>query len=220
MSAPQITLYFDIGSPFSHIAFHVLKNSPVFSKCEIQYIPASMKDIFQLCQNAPPLAVKNKSPWLNRERLYWARRFDVPMSRSIPKGFPASTVHLQTALALVAQQAPEKLVPIAEKLYETFWANGDTTIITPEMFSPVFENELGGDVAKAILTESTEPKGKSLFDENTQKAFASGAFGLPWFECTNAEGEKEEHWGIDHLGRVADFLRLDTTVDPSFKVLL
>lgn len=75
------------------------------------------------------------------------------MSESIPKGFPASTVHLQTVLALVAQQAPEKLVPIADKLYETFWANGDTTIITPEMFSSVLEMELGGDLAKAILTE-------------------------------------------------------------------
>jgi 2-hydroxychromene-2-carboxylate isomerase len=57
-------------------------------------------------------------------------------------------------------------------------------------------------------------------DENTQKAFASGAFGLPWFDCISAEGDKEGHWGIDHLGRVADFLRLDTTVDQSFKVLL
>lgn len=77
MSAPQITFYFDIGSPFSYIAFHVLKvgsmkpqdqfplltnsqNSPVFSECEIQYIPVSLRDIFQLCQNAPPLAVKSK----------------------------------------------------------------------------------------------------------------------------------------------------------------
>jgi hypothetical protein len=75
------------------------------------------------------------------------------MSQPIPKGFPASTAHLQTVLALVGQQAPEKLVPIAEKLYEVFWAKGDTTIITPEVFFPVFESELSDEAAKAILTE-------------------------------------------------------------------
>jgi hypothetical protein len=75
------------------------------------------------------------------------------MTQPIPKGFPASTNHLQTVLALVGQQAPEKLVPIVEKLYEVFWAKGDTTIISPEVFSPVFESELGDEVAQAILSE-------------------------------------------------------------------
>jgi hypothetical protein len=75
------------------------------------------------------------------------------MSQPIPKGFPASTVHLQTALALVARQSPEKLVPITEKLYHIFWANGDTSIINPEMFSSIFESELDGDVANKILHE-------------------------------------------------------------------
>lgn len=28
MTAPRVTLYFDIGSPFSYIAFHALKVSP------------------------------------------------------------------------------------------------------------------------------------------------------------------------------------------------
>lgn len=75
------------------------------------------------------------------------------MTQPIPKGFPASTVHLQTALALVSQQSPEKLVSIAEKLYEIFWANGDATIIASEKFLPVFESELNSDVAQKILSE-------------------------------------------------------------------
>ncbi|GKZ77791.1 hypothetical protein AnigIFM56816_000574 [Aspergillus niger] len=219
MSAPQITFYFDINSPFSYIAFHVLKSSPVFSKCEIQYVPVSIRDIFQLCQNPPP-AINNKLPWIDRERLYWARRFGIPMSQPIPNGFPASTVHLQTALALVARHSPEKLVPITEKLYHTFWAKGDTSIIHPEMFPSAFESELDGDVAKKILRESSDPEAKVILDENTRRAFASGAFGLPWFVCINAEGDTEGHWGVDHLGCMANFLRLDTNVDPSFKVLL
>jgi hypothetical protein len=29
--------------------------------------------------------------------------------------------------------------------------------------------------------------------------------------CTNAAGEKEGFWGVDHLGQVAQFLGLDRT---------
>jgi hypothetical protein len=50
--------------------------------------------------------------------------------------------------------------------------------------------------------------------------FTLGAFGLPWFDCTNSQGDQEGFWGIDHLGRVVDFLQLDANMDKSFRVLL
>lgn len=48
---------------------------------------------------------------------------------------------------------------------------------------------------------------------------ASGAFGLPWFECTNSKGETEGFWGVDHMGLVVEFLGLDRS-DQGFKALL
>lgn len=54
---------------------------------------------------------------------------------------------------------------------------------------------------------------------NTDRAFKEGAFGLPWFECTNENGKTEGFWGIDHLGQVADFLDLNRK-DAGFKALL
>ena len=61
---------------------------------------------------------------------------------------------------------------------------------------------------------------KAALDESTQKAFGSGAFGLPWLDCTQPEGETESFWGIDHFGRLVDFLNLDRSLDKSFGVLL
>jgi 2-hydroxychromene-2-carboxylate isomerase len=57
-------------------------------------------------------------------------------------------------------------------------------------------------------------------DNSTQRAFDLGAFGLPWFDCTSPQGDQEGFWGIDHLGRVVDFLKLDASLDKSFRVLL
>ncbi|KAJ5403497.1 2-hydroxychromene-2-carboxylate isomerase [Penicillium cosmopolitanum] len=216
MTAPKITLYFDIGSPFSYIAFHVLKNSPVFSNCQIAYVPVLLRDLFQKCQNPPPIAVKNKLQWINKERLYWSHRFGVPMSVPIPEGFPASTGNLQAALAGVAAHAPENIVAITEKLFTIFWEEGKTKIIDQEEFQLVFQSEMEENRLSDVFNDQT----KAILNRNTESAFNAGAFGLPWFECTNPEGEVEGFWGIDHLGRVADFLRLDKSLDNSFNVLL
>ncbi|CAI7655555.1 unnamed protein product [Penicillium viridicatum] len=220
MSAPQITFYFDIGSPFACIAFHALRTSPVFAKCDIQYVPVSLRDLFQTCQNTPPLAVKNKFQWINRERIYWARRFKVPMSEAIPEGFPAPTSDVQLALSLLATQFPNNLVSIVDKLYRGFWEEGSSKVLTESGFAAVFESELGAENAKQILDQFKGTKARAILDGNTQQVFTSGAFGLPWFDCVNAQGEKEGFWGIDHLGRLVDFLQLDASLDKSFRVLL
>ena len=52
-------------------------------------------------------------------------------------------------------------------------------------------------------------EGKALVLRNMEQAIADGAFGLPWFVCTNKEGEKERFWGVDHLGQLAIFLGLE-----------
>lgn len=61
---------------------------------------------------------------------------------------------------------------------------------------------------------------KSLLTSKTDEAFKSGAFGLPWFECTNSKGQTEGFWGIDHLGQVAEFLGLRRQEDKGFRALL
>ncbi|KAJ5085963.1 2-hydroxychromene-2-carboxylate isomerase [Penicillium argentinense] len=220
MGIPQIALYFDIGSPFSYIAFHALRTSPVFSNCQIEYVPVLLRDLFQKCQNPPPITVKNKLQWINKERLYWASRFGVPMSETVPKGFPAATADLQTALAGISKHAPEKLIAVTAKLFSIFWGNGDTSIVIPEKFTAVFESEMGRMSDATSVQDLSNAASKEILDKNTEMAFASGAFGLPWFECTNTDGDKEGFWGIDHLGRVADYLGAETSLDEAFKVLI
>ncbi|KAJ5971477.1 uncharacterized protein N7479_001395 [Penicillium vulpinum] len=220
MTAPKIIFYFDIGSPFSCIAFHALRTSPVFATCDIDYVPVSLRDLFQLCQNTPPIAVKNKFQWINRERIYWARRFQVPMSEAIPEGFPASTSDVQLALSLLSTKFPDKLIPIMEKIYRGFWEEGNSDVLTQPGFSTLFESELGAENAKRILDEFKGTEAKAVLGEGTRDAFTSGAFGLPWFDCIDSQGAKEGFWGIDHLGRLVDFLQLDASLDKSFRVLL
>jgi 2-hydroxychromene-2-carboxylate isomerase len=63
-------------------------------------------------------------------------------------------------------------------------------------------------------------EGKKVLAENTDRAFADGAFGLPWFVCTNSKGEKESFWGVDHIGQVTEHLGLEKPKTGGWKAVL
>ncbi|KAL5341299.1 thioredoxin-like protein [Aspergillus crustosus] len=220
MAVPKITLYYDIVSPFAHIAFHILRNSPTFSQCEVTFIPVFLGGLMNACGNTPPIRIKNKDKWINVERLRWARYFSVPISETTPEGFPPLTLAVQRALTAISQQAPAKLVSVTEAVYNEFWIKGNGRATQLEVFAPIFEKTLGETQTKAVLEAANSPDIKARLSANTQQAFDSGAFGLPWFECTNSKGEKEGFWGIDHLGQVVDFLELDRSLDRGFRAVL
>ncbi|OGM44071.1 hypothetical protein ABOM_007298 [Aspergillus bombycis] len=249
MSTPKVTLYFDLLSPFSYVAFHILKNSPIFSKCNITYTPILLRDLFTKCQNTPPIAVKSiytplsthfhyqespnpelesrtysptsteitppknqankmipdKSTWINKERLYWSKRLKLPMCETPPPGFPFPTVEVQSILLVLGERYPEKLASVVERLYLGLWGEGDSRIVTTDGFMGVLEEAFGGKVAREILQASNEPETKLRLTENTTRAFDTGAFGLPWFECVNSRGETECFWGVDHLAEWRSF---------------
>ncbi|KAL3465539.1 thioredoxin-like protein [Aspergillus heterothallicus] len=220
MAAPKITLYYDIVSPFAHIAFHILRNSPTFSKCDLTFIPIFLGGLMSACGNTPPIKVKNKGKWINVERLRWARYFSVPIAEKTPEGFPQLTLAVQRALTAISQRAPDQLAPVTEAIWKEFWVEGDGKATQPEGFIPVIEKILGEVETKAAIEAANGPEVKARLSANTQQAFDSGAFGLPWFVCTNSEGKTEGFWGIDHLGQVADFLGLDRSVERGFRAYL
>ena len=65
----------------------------------------------------------------------------------------------------------------------------------------------GGDGA-ADARQTTDEIKKRL-SANTAEALETGAFGLPWYVCTNGQGKTECFWGFDHLGQVIHFLGLE-----------
>lgn len=60
-----------------------------------------------------------------------------------------------------------------------------------------------------MVAELVAGDARRVLQENTDGAFADGAFGLPWFACENDRGDREGFWGVDHLGAVLDFLGLE-----------
>ncbi|RAL08734.1 2-hydroxychromene-2-carboxylate isomerase [Aspergillus homomorphus CBS 101889] len=218
---PEITLYFDLVSPFSYIAFQVLRNSTIFRSCKITYTPVSLRTLLTACGNPPPIMIKNKQTYINHHRLAWSRRLRIPMTETVPSDFPFPTAEIQALLCLISDTYPEKLVEIVERLYTSVWAEGDSACVTDaERYRAVIMETLGKEVLEALGREEKRAEGQALLEANTLRAIEEGAFGLPWLMCTSPAGEREGFWGVDHLGLVAEFLGLDVGMEGGFRVLM
>jgi 2-hydroxychromene-2-carboxylate isomerase len=124
-------------------------------------------------------------------------------------GFPPSTLQVERVLAaLQLSSSPEHLTMAIDAIYRCFWVDGNADVGRVETFGPVLEKALGREVARRAIEESGGAEAKKRLAENTDRAFESGAFGIPWFECVNDKGEQEGFWGFDHLGQVVRFLGL------------
>lgn len=169
------------------------------------------------CKNVPPITIKNKDKWINVERQRWARQFNIPMRNDTPPGFPPMTLSTMRILCSLEVEAPEKMPLALDRLYAALWspdsvrgadeakADGKNfDIKNPEVVKALLTDEkaLGKALTEKIIGGMADKEVKANLLKNTQKAFEEGAFGLPWFCCTNAEGKTEGFWGFDHLGQV------------------
>ncbi|KAK3304484.1 thioredoxin-like protein [Chaetomium strumarium] len=244
MARPKITLYVDTVSPFAYEAYYVLRHDPVFKNCDVTYVPIFLGGLMHKCGNTPPLKIKNKDKWINAERLRWAGYFSIPMTTGLPPDFPANTLPVMRALCAIAasdtqqaqQQQQPRLTRALDALFARHWVDAVATH-KPEvlkqtlvgLFGEAETEKIQGRAsydgtsnywmvanrrATAIVLAEASTTGKKALLENTDKAFAEGAFGLPWMVCTNTRGETEGFWGVDHLGQVVQFLGLRKDGNP------
>ncbi|KAK3397168.1 HCCA isomerase/glutathione S-transferase kappa [Sordaria brevicollis] len=213
---PKITLYLDTVSPFAYEAYHILRNDPIFKNVDIKYVPIFLGGLMKQCSNTPPIKIKNKDKWINTERLRWARAFSIPIIDQMPPNFPPNTLPVQRVLAAVEAstaspaQSQSAVIAALDALYKSYWVSGQP-IHEPAQLKSVLASALEGgeEAADKMLSAAQTAEVKGRLAANTEQAFAEGAFGLPWFTCTNSKGETEGFWGVDHLGQVVQFLGLD-----------
>lgn len=73
------------------------------------------------------------------------------MTEALPEGFPASTADVQTALAEIGKESPEALLRIADRLFNIFWAQGDSKVVETGRFLAIFRETLNPEEADAIM---------------------------------------------------------------------
>ncbi|MCJ1431709.1 hypothetical protein MMC27_001064 [Xylographa pallens] len=242
MAAPKLTLYVDVVSPFSYLAVHVVRNSPVFAPCEVTYVPALLGGIFKHCGNTAPIMVKSLPLRCFHSHSSYPARFVYPSPQprsSRPFSDKSTWINLerlrwarlfgvpmteqvppgwpQSSVAILRALAALSLLA-PEKVGDVLAALCHASfacqqrVSTAEQFLPIFSEVLGKEMADAVAAQCTSEEAKKLLMVNTEKAIETGAFGLPWFVATDVAGKTECFWGFDHLAQVAAHLGLERPV--------
>ncbi|UNI16242.1 Glutathione transferase [Purpureocillium takamizusanense] len=174
------------------------------------------------CGNTAPINITNKKSWINHNRQLWAETLQVPIKKELPANFPPMTLGIMRQLAALDEAdgrgRQQRLVQALDAMFHDFWVEHRETH-KAEVLHSLLDRVLGSETAASVAAEAGN-KGKVALLRNTDEAFAAGAFGLPWMVCTNAAGNVESFWGVDHLGQVASFLGLERPKAGGWKALL
>ncbi|KAI1825135.1 HCCA isomerase/glutathione S-transferase kappa [Xylaria intraflava] len=204
MGAARITLFIDVVSPFAYEAYYILRNNAAFRDVKKTYVPMLLGGLMKMTGNTPPVQVKNKDAWMIKDRNLWASTFNIPMQAAQPPSFPPNTLGVMRTLSTIQDETA--LAKLLDRLTHDFWVD-HAQIGQPEVYTAILTEILGPKEAEKALSEA-QTQGKEALIKNTDQAYAAGAFGTPWMVCTNAKGETEGFFGVDHLGCVLRFLDL------------
>lgn len=220
MAKPKLTLYVDIVSPFAYMAYYTTRHSAMFKEVDITYKPIFLGGLMKACDNRTPIDIRNKGTWIGIERLRWSKLFSIPMTPDTPEGFPILTLQTQRAMCALELLSPTQMPEALDALYAAFWVHGNSSVGKADGFTPVLEKALGKELTAKVLEGMNGKEAKGRLSANTDQALNGGAFGLPWWECTNKEGGRETFWGFDHLGQVVDFLGVARATEGGMRAML
>ncbi|GAA5870028.1 hypothetical protein JCM3774_004340 [Rhodotorula dairenensis] len=209
----KATLYYDIVSPWSFMAYTILKRYRQPWDMQLELRPMFLGGVMQASGNKPPITVKNKGIWMNGSDLPLA--FDyMKIEHTFPKQFPINTINIMRALRAVQEIAPEKLEKATDAFYAAFWQPKPSDpsameAVKPDAFPKILSaNGLFSEAEiKRIAEAMNSDKIKNLVKEESAKLVADGgAFGFPWIVVSRDDGQERSFFGADRFEQIAYWL--------------
>lgn len=191
-----VEFLFDVGSPFSYLAFHRISDFAQEHGASIIWTPVLVGAIFQATGNASPITIPAKGRYTMLELLRWAKRFGVTI-RNNPN-FPINTLPLMRGAIAMQMQGEEPFQHYLSVVFRAMFEQPRNLSDPAEIAAVLTE---GGFDPVQFQTMIGEQAVKDKLKANTEQAVARGVFGVPTFFL----GE-EMFWGQDRFDFVAEAL--------------
>ena len=175
----MIEFFFDCSSPWTYIAFTNIQPLAKELGAEITWKPFLVGGVFNTVNKAMYETRANPVPakqaYTAKDLQDWANLAGIRIKMP-PSVFPVNAVKAMRGCIWVQQQSPDKLVPFAKAVFESYWGE-DQDISKDEVLAKVCERA-GLDPAK-FFAGIGEQAIKDQLKANTDDAIARGAFGSP-----------------------------------------
>ena len=193
----NVQFLFDFGSPNAFLAHRAIPAIERRTGVRFGYMPILLGGLFKLTGNQSPATafagIRNKPEYQRLEMKRFIARHAIADFVFNPH-FPVNT--LQLMRGAVAAQELGVFERYVDAIYDAMWTLG-LDMGQPEVVAATLKR--AGLPVEQLLTRSQAPEIKQRLLDNTQAAFASGAFGSPSFLV----GE-ELYFGKDSLRDVEE----------------
>lgn len=197
-----VTVFYDCVSPWSYVAFTVLKRYRSAWGIKINLCPMSLSYIMKYANNRPPVTVPNKGKLLMSELRRADRMHGVHLMP--PETFPFETFLAQQFLTVLKDKFPEDLEMVTERFFEHIWGKGKPLATAEEVVS----------VASTVLPQEKLAQLAGFHEKDVRKRLAMlgqslaedhGVFGSPWLVAERWDGESIVLFGSDRFEHLAAF---------------
>lgn len=197
-----VEFIFDIVSPNGYLAWYPLRDIVARYRAELVVTPVFLGGMHKLTGNAPPMLrdaeVKGKVEYMMLEMRRFVEKHGFTAYRLHPQ-FPFNSVTFQRMLLSVEGDERVRLV---EVLLPAIWEEG-TAVDDPAAIGAMLA--AGGFDPDMLLAATQDPAVKQRLIDNTDRAVARGAFGIPTFFADTGAGE-EMFFGKERLGQIDEML--------------
>ena len=185
----SVEFYFDLGSPYSYLAYYRLLQMAEQQEIQIVYKPILLGGVFKATGNRSPIEIPVKGAYSILDMQRWAEYYQIPMQMN--PHFPMNTLTLMRILTGVQLLHLEKFEQVLKLLFDAMFGTpqnlNEPTVLAEVLKPSGFSVE---DIMSMVQSEVVKQK---LITE-TEQAIQRGIFGAPTFFVGD-----EMYWGQDRL---------------------
>ena len=191
-----VEFLFDLGSPYSYLAWYQLPKAAKAQGASIVYTPVLLGGIFQATGNASPAEVPAKARYLDSDLARWAQAWGLKIASN--PAFPINTLALMRGAVATQMQGDETFQRYMNSMYQAMFGTprnmGDPAEVAAVLTAAGFD-------AAQFMAQIGEQAVKDRLKDNTSQAVARGVFGAPSFFVGD-----QLFWGQDRMDQVAQAL--------------
>lgn len=191
-----VEFLFDVGSPYSYLAYHQLKKIAQQQGAEIVWTPVLLGGIFHATGNRSPAEVAAKGRYLNLDLQRWADAYGA--SFQMNPDFPINTLPLMRGAVAMQMRSDEDFHRYLRAVFSAMFEKPRNLNLPAEIGAVLAEAGFDPVEFMALIGD---PSVKDRLKENTSNAVARGVFGAPTFFVGD-----DMFWGQDRLDFVAEAL--------------
>ena len=185
----SVEFYFDLGSPYSYLAYYRLLQIAEQQEIQVVYKPILLGGVFKATGNRSPIEIPVKGAYSILDMQRWAEYYHIPMQMN--PHFPMNTLTLMRILTGVQLLHLEKFEQVLKLLFDAMFGTpqnlNEPTVLAEVLKPSGFSVE---DIMSMVQSEVVKQK---LITE-TEQAIQRGIFGAPTFFVGD-----EMYWGQDRL---------------------